>query len=534
MLDITQHDTHAAADYARLAQFGIETARESAGWRLTEEQGKYDLAPVIERSKAAQKLGVQLLWSLMHYGWPADIDIFSPAVVERFARFCGAVAQAITPYAHDAPRIYTPINEVSFLTWAITQTGLMHPYRGELGVVHRPPCNSYAHALWQAQNTVTRGLADAARITTQGPRMSPLLVFSHLRWDFVYQRPQHLMTRLAQSAPVLFVEEPVFDERPPFVEMLSPYPNVRVARPHTPIAAAGFHDEQLPAMRALLRDVLEREGFTEYAVWFYTPMALPLLQDLAAAGDRLRLHGRAVGVPQCAPAAAAARERAAEGGRRGVHRRAEPVSRQARSLHANVHCFPSSVDAAHFAQARDRSNAHPHSARTAAPRLGFFGVIDERFDPSSIAAAGGGASRVADRAGRPGVKIDPAQLAAARRTSTTSASSPTRTCRGSSPAGTCACCRSRSTSRRASSARPRRSSTWRPKPDRQHADRPTSSTLYGDMRAASRRLLASLRRPRANARWPRTMRRGASATRCMREVTSQRPRGTRRRERCVR
>ncbi|MEA2518331.1 MAG: hypothetical protein QOF49_411, partial [Chloroflexota bacterium] len=79
----------------------------------------------------AQKVGVQLLWSLMHYGWPADIDIFSPGFVERFARFCGAVAEAITPYAQHAPRIYTPINEISYFATAGAEWGLFAPFGKE-------------------------------------------------------------------------------------------------------------------------------------------------------------------------------------------------------------------------------------------------------------------------------------------------------------------------------------------------------------------------------------------------------------------
>src|SRR3982750_4229253 len=110
--------------------------------------------------------------------------------------------------------------------------------------------------------------------------MLPLVVFSHLRWDFVYQRPQHLLARFAAQRPVLFIEEPVFDERPAFAETLSPMPNVRVLRPRTPVRAPGFHDDQLPVLRNLVRDAVAAEGFDQYCVWFYTPMALPLLQGL--------------------------------------------------------------------------------------------------------------------------------------------------------------------------------------------------------------------------------------------------------------
>ena len=71
---------------------------------------------------------------------------------------------------------------------------------------------------------------------------SAIIAYSHLRWDFVFQRPQHLLSRLAQHYPVLFVEEPVYDDGAPFMERSSPAPNVTVCRAHTPIHANGFHD----------------------------------------------------------------------------------------------------------------------------------------------------------------------------------------------------------------------------------------------------------------------------------------------------
>ena len=78
--------------------------------------------------------------------------------------------------------------------------------------------------------------------------MPHLIVFSHLRWNFVYQRPQHLLSRLARHYPVLFVEEPVRGGAAR-IECTSPAENVRVLRPHTPVDAAGFHDDQLSVLR---------------------------------------------------------------------------------------------------------------------------------------------------------------------------------------------------------------------------------------------------------------------------------------------
>ena len=86
--------------------------------------------------------------------------------------------------------------------------------------------------------------------------MPTIVVFCHLRWDFVFQRPQQLLTRLARHYHVLFVEEPVHDAGKSFMELSSPAPNVTVCRPHTPIQAGGFHDDQIPLLQPLLAQLV--------------------------------------------------------------------------------------------------------------------------------------------------------------------------------------------------------------------------------------------------------------------------------------
>src|SRR5437764_1217007 len=109
-----------------------------------------------------------------------------------------------------------------------------------------------------------------------------IVVFSHLRWDFVYQRPQHLLSRLAARRPVLFVEEPVHDpDGGPSWQFARPQEGVLVCRPHTPVKAVGFCDEQLPCLRLLLSRLLADAAGRDYVCWFYTPMALPLAAGLA-------------------------------------------------------------------------------------------------------------------------------------------------------------------------------------------------------------------------------------------------------------
>ncbi|MDQ3830332.1 MAG: glycosyltransferase family 1 protein, partial [Candidatus Tectomicrobia bacterium] len=80
----------------------------------------------------------------------------------------------------------------------------------------------------------------------------PLVVFSHLRWDFVYQRPQHLLSRLAQEQAVFVIEEPIHDpDAAPHWERQTPRPQVTVYRPHTPCPESGFGDAQLPDLKVL-------------------------------------------------------------------------------------------------------------------------------------------------------------------------------------------------------------------------------------------------------------------------------------------
>jgi UDP-galactopyranose mutase len=212
--------------------------------------------------------------------------------------------------------------------------------------------------------------------------MPTIVVFSHLRWDFVYQRPQHLLSRLAQHYPVLFVEEPEFASRPS-MEQSCPVPNVTVCRARTPVRTLGFHDDQIPLLQPLLASLLPRGE--RPIVWFYTPMALPLLRgmnpDLVVYDcmDELASFRNP-------PKQLLQRESALLNLADLVFAGGPSLYEAKRGRHPSVHCFPSSVDVGHFGQARDRSRSHPALAGLAHPRLGYYGVIDERFDASLIAA----------------------------------------------------------------------------------------------------------------------------------------------------
>jgi UDP-galactopyranose mutase len=245
--------------------------------------------------------------------------------------------------------------------------------------------------------------------------MKTLIVFSHLRWNFVFQRPQHLLTRLAAHYRVLFVEEPTQESGPARLQVGAAEAGVTVVKPLTPLPSRGFADDQIALIAPLVSELVDAEGIDEPIVWFYTPMALPLLaclRPLAVVYDCMdELSAFAGAPPQL-------REREAQLMQRAdlVLTGGPSLYEAKRHLHPNVLCLPSSVDAKHFSvEGRTGDEAMVERARQlqgaiAGPRLGYFGVIDERMDLDLV-------RRLADADPRwnvimvgPVVKIDPASV----------------------------------------------------------------------------------------------------------------------------
>jgi len=652
-----------AQDYAAMARLGLRTVRESIGWRVgTDAGGALDVARLHALSDAAQQHGLQVIWTLHHYGLPPGVDFFAADFAARFADFCDQVARALYGRS-DRPPLYQPVNEISFLSWAVGHSNLVHPYQGEstargyelkcrlaqaalrgcdalwatqpqarmvhtdplihvvpdahaasaeqaqqwaaeaealtqaqfeawdmlcgrrepglggapryldvLGinyyhgnqwchpsnhrlywhtgdarrrsledlletawerygrpmfiaetghvgagragwlddvassvqramargvplqgiclypVLDRPDWEDPAHwhhsGLWEIHGshracaTVPAAAPPAARPLTRSlhlpltqqlqrwqrllplpalsfpfslppPEATPaslplsgsgptsrkdtpmsttpptpsadllaterhaaagtLIVFSHLRWDFVYQRPQQLLSRLARHMPVLFVEEPIPGAASAFLEVMDPEPGVRVLRAHVTSEGAGFHDAHTAQVQALLQAYLRQHAISRYWLWFYTPMALPLAARLQPEGvvydcmDELSAF-------KFAPPELLQREDALFEQADLVFTGGFSLYQAKRARHPAVHCFPSSVDAAHFARARQPGTDHVAQAQLPRPRLGYFGVIDERIDLELVA-------RLADARPDwqvvmvgPVVKIDPAAL----------------------------------------------------------------------------------------------------------------------------
>lgn len=204
-----------------------------------------------------------------------------------------------------------------------------------------------------------------------------IVCFCHLRWDFVYQRPQHILSRLSKSYRVFFVEEPVFNANEKFLDTTEKEKNTWVIQPHLP-QGLSFNDANQVEV-SLLKDLFNFMNVTETIAWFYTPMALDLKDSIS---PKLIVYDCMDELSAFKNASVELTTREAE-----LLKLADVVFTGGISLyeakkkrHHNIHLFPSSIDKKHFDKARHISNDPIDQRDIPHPRIGFFGVIDERMD----------------------------------------------------------------------------------------------------------------------------------------------------------
>jgi UDP-galactopyranose mutase len=209
-----------------------------------------------------------------------------------------------------------------------------------------------------------------------------IVCISHLRWDFVLQRPQHLLNRAAQEGRVLYVEEPMCGDGTPHMEVTARSSGVLVAVPHLP---EGLRPEEvLETQRGLLDTAVSTHVGDEFILWYYTPMGVPFSNHLAAAAvvyDCMDELSAFAGAPAALKTSEAELFRMADVVFTGGHGLYEAKRRR----HPRVFAFPSSVEVGHFSRARRISREPSDQAEIPHPRLGFFGVIDERMDYDLLA-----------------------------------------------------------------------------------------------------------------------------------------------------
>ncbi|NJO55151.1 MAG: glycosyltransferase family 1 protein [Rhodospirillales bacterium] len=216
-------------------------------------------------------------------------------------------------------------------------------------------------------------------LSTTSPVSRDLLCFSHLRWNFVFQRPQHLLTRAARSFTVHFWEEPRVEAvAEPRLESCQVAPGIRVLVPVLPADSdPRTHDRM---QQDLLEGYMARCCPAPVVAWYYTPMALGFTSHLdlpVCVYDCMdELSGFAGAPPQLR-----ARERQLMKRADLVFTGGYSLYEAKRSLHSAAYPFPSSIDVEHFSPARSGDLRAPHEvALLDGPRIGYFGVIDERLD----------------------------------------------------------------------------------------------------------------------------------------------------------
>lgn len=243
----------------------------------------------------------------------------------------------------------------------------------------------------------------------QDARDATLICFSHLRWDFVFQRPQHLMSRFAKTRQVIYWEEPLAaqDGAAPMLETrICTQSGVMVATPRLPDSLTGPARDQ--ALKGLLETLVATQG-KPIIRWYYTPMMLSFSRRLSAICTVYDCMDELANF-KFAPPELVGLEKELMAQADVMFTGGYSLYEAKQHRHPNIHPFPSSVDRDHFAAARSAGDLQLDQRSLPRPRLGFYGVVDERMDLELLA-------RVADARPNwslvivgPVVKIDPAAL----------------------------------------------------------------------------------------------------------------------------
>lgn len=208
------------------------------------------------------------------------------------------------------------------------------------------------------------------------------IVLSHLRWNFVFQRPQQLMTRCAKENRVFFWEEPLFDTDSAFLEHQEPAPHLHILVPHLPEGLSALETSRVQEW--LLSALMAQYSISGFVLWYYTPMALEFSRGLQPA---LTIYDcmDELSAFRGAPAGLRAAEDELFSTADLVFTGGQSLYEAKKRQHAAVHCFPSSIDRAFFSTARRIHIDPADQAEIPHPRLGYCGVIDERMDMELLA-----------------------------------------------------------------------------------------------------------------------------------------------------
>jgi UDP-galactopyranose mutase len=204
-----------------------------------------------------------------------------------------------------------------------------------------------------------------------------LICFSHLRWDFVYQRPQHLMSRFARRFRTYFIEEALYHQAADTMQVRLAAEGVWVITPF--LNEESTADSVITRQRNLINQLFIEQQIENYSFWYYTPMALKISSHLK---PKLIIYDcmDELSAFKFAPAELKIMEAELFSKAAVVFTGGHSLYRAKKNAHHNIHPFPSSIDKAHFLSGR--ANLPEPEDQLGIPRLrfGFYGVIDERFN----------------------------------------------------------------------------------------------------------------------------------------------------------
>ena len=214
-----------------------------------------------------------------------------------------------------------------------------------------------------------------------------LICIVHLRWKFVFQRPQHLMTRAARQYQTFYVEEPIFytgsteDTNGDHLERFTDPSGITVCTPHI-LAGLSAQESQARTAR-LVAELLRQEGLERYVLWVYTPMEWPVVSGLSPALTVYDCMDELSGFRH-APPQLCEREQQLFAHADLVFTGGQRLWEAKRLQHPFAYAFPSSVDVPHFERARAAQDEPADQSGIPFPRVGFYGVLDERFDAALV------------------------------------------------------------------------------------------------------------------------------------------------------
>ena len=209
-----------------------------------------------------------------------------------------------------------------------------------------------------------------------------LICYSHLRWNFVYQRPQHLMSRFADLFRVFYIEETIYGDTEDHYETVMTPENVRVIIPH--IRASLLPHEKAEMLHSILRDSFDFFKIDKYIAWFYTPMALDWCAQLPTPEVVIYDCMDELSLFKGAPSDIVDKEKQLFNIADLVFTGGMSLYEVKKQYHPAVFAFPSSIDKNHFGKARTIAHDPADQEVIPHPRIGFFGVIDERMDTKLI------------------------------------------------------------------------------------------------------------------------------------------------------